>query len=155
MFDSLSWTQFFTQFHFIRPLWLLALIPMFFLVWLRWREESKPSWKDILPEHLRNAFKTVTVRNVALTAPYMHNGVYSTLEEVVDFYNRGGGLGLGLAVPNQTLSGDALGLTQGEIKDLVIFMETLTDTTNLTQIPVALPQFEDEKLNNRVIGGKY
>ncbi|HGF4999836.1 vWA domain-containing protein [Vibrio parahaemolyticus] len=55
MFDSLSWTQFFTQFHFIRPLWLLALIPMFFLVWLRWREESKPSWKDILPEHLRNA----------------------------------------------------------------------------------------------------
>ena len=106
-------------------------------------------------EHLRNAFKTVTVRNVALTAPYMHNGVYSTLEEVVDFYNRGGGLGLGLAVPNQTLSGDALGLTQGEIKDLVIFMETLTDTTNLTQIPVALPQFEDEKLNNRVIGGKY
>ncbi|HHG3262938.1 TPA: VWA domain-containing protein [Vibrio parahaemolyticus] len=55
MFDSLSWTQFFTQFHFIRPLWLMALIPMFFLVWLRWREESKPSWKDILPEHLRNA----------------------------------------------------------------------------------------------------
>ncbi|EOX4912046.1 VWA domain-containing protein [Vibrio alginolyticus] len=55
MFDSLSWTQFFTQFHFIRPLWLLALVPMFFLVWLRWREESKPSWKDILPEHLRNA----------------------------------------------------------------------------------------------------
>ncbi|MCS0348123.1 vWA domain-containing protein [Vibrio diabolicus] len=55
MFDSLSWTQFFTQFHFIRPLWLLTLIPMFFLVWLRWREESKPSWKDILPEHLRNA----------------------------------------------------------------------------------------------------
>ncbi|CAI2343410.1 TPR domain protein in aerotolerance operon [Vibrio parahaemolyticus] len=55
MFDSLSWTQFFTQFHFIRPLWLLALIPMFFLVWLRWREESKPSWKDVLPEHLRNA----------------------------------------------------------------------------------------------------
>ncbi len=55
MFDSLSWTQFFTQFHFIRPLWLMALIPMFFLVWLRWREESKSSWKDILPEHLRNA----------------------------------------------------------------------------------------------------
>ncbi|MBR9873153.1 MAG: VWA domain-containing protein [Vibrionaceae bacterium] len=53
MFDSLSLTQFFTQFHFIRPQWLLALIPMFFLVWLRWHEESKPSWKDILPDHLR------------------------------------------------------------------------------------------------------
>lgn len=53
MFDSLSLTQFFTQFHFIRPLWLLALIPMVFLIWLRWHEESKPSWKDILPDHLR------------------------------------------------------------------------------------------------------
>lgn len=53
MFDSLSLTQFFTQFHFIRPLWLLALLPMVFLIWLRWHEESKPSWKDILPDHLR------------------------------------------------------------------------------------------------------
>ncbi|MFN1549333.1 VWA domain-containing protein [Vibrio natriegens] len=53
MFDSLSLMQFFTQFHFIRPLWLLALIPMVFLIWLRWHEESKPSWKDILPDHLR------------------------------------------------------------------------------------------------------
>ncbi len=53
MFDSLSLTQFVTQFHFIRPWWLLALIPMFFLIWLRWHEENKPSWKDILPEHLR------------------------------------------------------------------------------------------------------
>ena len=53
MFDSLSLTQFFTQFHFIRPLWLLALIPLVFLIWLRWHEESKPSWKDILPDHLR------------------------------------------------------------------------------------------------------
>ncbi|MFZ3408068.1 vWA domain-containing protein [Vibrio chagasii] len=55
MFDSLAIQQFFTQFHFIRPLWLLAFVPMFFLLWLRWREETKPSWKDILPEHLRNA----------------------------------------------------------------------------------------------------
>lgn len=55
MFDSLVLQQVFTQFHFIRPLWLLAFIPMFFLLWLRWREETKPSWKDVLPEHLRNA----------------------------------------------------------------------------------------------------
>ncbi|MGP8306915.1 VWA domain-containing protein [Vibrio sp. YIC-376] len=53
MFDSLSLTQFFTQFHFIRPWWLLAFLPMLFLVWLRWHEESQPSWKDILPDHLR------------------------------------------------------------------------------------------------------
>ena len=55
MLDSLVLQQVFTQFHFIRPLWLLAFIPMFFLLWLRWREETKPSWKDVLPEHLRNA----------------------------------------------------------------------------------------------------
>ena len=55
MLDSLVFQQVFTQFHFIRPLWLLAFIPMFFLLWLRWREETKPSWKDVLPEHLRNA----------------------------------------------------------------------------------------------------
>jgi cytochrome c peroxidase len=106
-------------------------------------------------DHFRNAFKTVTVRNVAITAPYMHNGIYGSLEEVVQFYNRGGGTGIGLDVPNQTLSGDALGLTRGEINDIVIFMETLTDTTGLTEIPKYLPAFEDKKLNKRTIGGKY
>ncbi|HEQ3591045.1 TPA: hypothetical protein VGT17_005570, partial [Vibrio harveyi] len=54
-FSSMGLEQFFTQFHFIRPMWLLAFIPMFLLLWLRWREEAKPSWKDILPEHLRKA----------------------------------------------------------------------------------------------------
>lgn len=76
---------------------------------------------------LRNAFKTPTLRNVAVTAPYMHNGVYSTLEEVVDFYNKGGGVGLGIAVENQTLPSDELELTPKEVKDLVAFMKTLTD----------------------------
>ncbi|WP_295902515.1 VWA domain-containing protein [uncultured Vibrio sp.] len=60
MFDSLDFNaltlqQIVTQFHFIRPLWLLAFIPMCLLLWLRWREETKPTWKDILPEHLRTA----------------------------------------------------------------------------------------------------
>ncbi len=106
-------------------------------------------------EHFRNSFKTVTVRNIGITAPYMHNGIYLTLEEVVQFYNRGGGLGIGLEVPNQTLSGDALNLTQSEIKDIVIFMETLTDTTGIAETPSRLPLFNDEKLDKRVIGGKY
>ncbi len=47
------------------------------------------------------AFKTPTVRNASRTAPYFHHGRYGTLEEVVDFYDRGGGRGLGLNVPNQ------------------------------------------------------
>jgi cytochrome c peroxidase len=78
---------------------------------------------------LRNAFKTPTLRNVALTAPYMHNGQYQTLEEVLDFYNQGGGLGLGVVVENQTLPPDKLDLTKRDIADLKAFLLTLTDTT--------------------------
>jgi len=76
---------------------------------------------------LVGAFKTPTVRNVAVTAPYMHNGVFKTLEEVVDFYNKGGGQGLGYEVENQTLPFDELKLTKKEEKALVAFMKTLTD----------------------------
>jgi cytochrome c peroxidase len=75
----------------------------------------------------RNSFKTPTIRNVALTAPYMHNGVYKTLEEVIDFYDQGGGIGLGFALENQTLPEDKLNLTDPEKKQLIAFMKTLTD----------------------------
>ncbi|WP_238528026.1 cytochrome-c peroxidase [Aquimarina agarivorans] len=75
----------------------------------------------------KHFFKTPTVRNAALTAPYMHNGVYNTLEEVVDFYNRGGGKGIGINLPNQTLPFDNLNLTKSEQKDLVAFIKTLSD----------------------------
>jgi hypothetical protein len=57
------------------------------------------------------AFKTPTLRNIELTAPYMHNGVFKTLEEVVDFYDVGGGHWLGIRV-QQTLPTDSLHLTQ-------------------------------------------
>ncbi|MBF4472089.1 cytochrome-c peroxidase [Flavobacterium sp. HJJ] len=76
---------------------------------------------------LKNAFKTPSLRNVGITAPYMHNGVFSTLEEVIDFYNKGGGAGLGISVKNQTLPSDKLELTPKEAKALVSFMKTLTD----------------------------
>ncbi len=82
----------------------------------------------------RHAFRTPGLRNVALTAPYMHNGVYRTLEQVVEFYDVGGGVGLGLDVPNQTLPPDRLGLTKTEKAALVAFMQALTDTTG-TQPP--------------------
>ena len=74
---------------------------------------------------LKYAFKTPTVRNVARTAPYMHNGVYRTLDEVVEFYNKGGGNGLGFNLDNQTLPFDKLNLTEPEKKALVAFMEAL------------------------------
>lgn len=88
------------------------------------------------------SFKTTTVRNVALTAPYMHNGVYETLEEVIDFYNKGGGAGLGLDLSYQTLPDTPLNLNEQEKQDLITFMEALTDTTNMTSIPFSLPMFE-------------
>lgn len=79
----------------------------------------------------KNAIKTVTVRNIELTAPYMHNGSFSTLEEVIEFYNLGGGKGMGLQVENQTLSDERLNLSEREKKDLIAFLKTLTDTSGL------------------------
>ncbi|MGG6231867.1 cytochrome-c peroxidase [Tenacibaculum sp. SDUM215027] len=78
-------------------------------------------------EERKYFFKTSSVRNVSKTAPYMHNGVYETLEQVVDFYNKGGGQGLGHKVPNQTLPSDKLNLSEKEIEDLIAFIEALTD----------------------------
>ncbi|MET3027821.1 cytochrome c peroxidase [Flavobacterium sp. UW10123] len=98
---------------------------------------SEPSGTSLSPDkgryiynqmpQLIGAFKTPTVRNAAVTAPYMHNGVFKTLEEVVSFYNKGGGIGLGYEVENQTLPFDKLNLTVKAEKALVAFMKTLTD----------------------------
>ncbi|HEX8657758.1 MAG TPA: cytochrome c peroxidase [Hymenobacter sp.] len=77
--------------------------------------------------HQKHAFKTPTVRNAALTAPYMHNGVYQTLEQVLDFYNRGGGVGLGLAVPTQTLAEERLHLSKAEQQAIIAFVKSLND----------------------------
>ncbi len=73
------------------------------------------------------AFKTPTVRNSEKTAPYMHNGAFATLKEVVEFYDRGGGKGIGLTVPDQTLSAKPLNLTVIEKEDICLFIESLTD----------------------------
>jgi len=76
-------------------------------------------------------FKTPTVRNTALTAPYMHNGVYNTLEEVMNFYNLGGGGGLGFeGLDHQTLPFDNLNLSEKEISEIIAFIETLLDNSD-------------------------
>lgn len=76
----------------------------------------------------RFGFKTPTVRNAALTAPYMHNGALTSLDAVIDFYEKGGGVGLGMTLPNQTLPFDRLQLTAADKRALRAFMEALTDT---------------------------
>jgi cytochrome c peroxidase len=66
-------------------------------------------------------YKTPSLRNVALTAPYMHDGSLGTLRQVVEFYNGGG-------VPNELLDPRIrpLQLTTAEMDDLVAFLESLT-----------------------------
>ena len=67
------------------------------------------------------AFKSPTLRNIAVTGPYMHDGSMATLWDVIDHYNKGG-------VPNPNLDGgmQRLGLSETEIDDLVAFLATLT-----------------------------
>jgi len=76
-------------------------------------------------QSLEHAFKTPSVRNVSLTPPYMHNGVFATLDQVMDFYNKGGGAGLGIRPVNQTLPFDKLDLTAKETKQIIAFMKAL------------------------------
>lgn len=75
----------------------------------------------------KGAFKTPTVRNAAKTAPYMHNGAFQSLETLMEFYNQGGGAGMGLSVPSQTLSATKLNLTEKEKNDIIAFLNALTD----------------------------
>ncbi|MVF21712.1 photosynthetic protein synthase I [Methylocaldum sp. BRCS4] len=74
-------------------------------------QDPKDRWK----------YRTPALRNIALTAPYMHDGSLSTLEEVLEFYNRGG-------VPNKNLDPliKPLNLDPTEIKALVAFLQSLT-----------------------------
>ena len=81
----------------------------------------------------RYAFKTPTIRNSELTAPYMHNGVFSSLEQVIDFYDKGGGAGLGIGPAHQTLPREQLRLTPVEKKALIAFIRSLTDTVSYQQ----------------------
>jgi len=106
------------------------------------------------PEML-HAFRTGTVRNAAYTKPYMHNGVFSSLEEVIDFYDGGGGAGRGLAVENQTLSADSLHLSVSEKNDLLIFIQSLSENIPFEAPPTHLPVSRSKDLAARKVGGTY
>ena len=73
------------------------------------------------------AFKTPTLRNIAVTAPYMHDGSLKTLKEVVEFYNNGGRVNPDDPINDFQSSGiRPLELTDQQIDDLVAFLEALT-----------------------------
>lgn len=84
------------------------------------------------------AFKTSTLRNVAVTPPFMHDGSLATLRDVVEHYNNGGVTKKTDRV-NDFLSGGIrpLDLTEEEISDLVAFLETLTSPQFAAQKPTA------------------
>ena len=79
-------------------------------------------------------FRTPGLRNVALTAPYMHDGRMETLEEVVEHYNRGGHYS-----PNRSANVFPLGLDSVQVRALTAFLETLTDPRFVSN-PAFLPE---------------
>ena len=90
-------------------------------------------------------FRAPTLRNVALTAPYMHDGSVATLEEVIDHYAAGGRTiaagpfaGVGAASPWKSARLTGFTLDAGERADLVEFLRSLTDTDFVTD-----PRFAD------------
>lgn len=101
------------------------------------------------------AFRTGTIRNAMRTAPYMHNGVFKTLREVIDFYDAGGGAGHGLDPGNQTLSADSLHLSERDKNDLIAFMASLTENVPDPVVPERLPASKLRVLNKRKPGGIY
>lgn len=83
-------------------------------------------------------FITPTLRNIALTAPYMHRGQIPTLRQVLEHYNEGG-----QANPNSDPLVRPLGLTEQELNDLQSFLESLTDPTIATNSAFNSPKLVD------------
>ena len=83
----------------------------------RGREEITHKRED------RYKFRTPTLRNVALTAPYMHDGSLKTLDDVIAYYNAGGSVD-----PEQDARVKPLGLTEAEQKQLLAFLKSLTSS---------------------------
>ncbi|MEX2112551.1 MAG: parallel beta-helix domain-containing protein [Pirellulales bacterium] len=89
------------------------------------------------------AFKTTSLRNIELTAPYMHNGAFNRLEEVIKFYAKGGGRGEPNPVDGIDDKIGKFDITDAEVADLVAFLKALTDTSLQPvppeQVPSGLP----------------
>ncbi|HUJ88321.1 MAG TPA: cytochrome c peroxidase [Burkholderiales bacterium] len=92
------------------------------------------------PETELGKFKTPTLRNVALTAPYMHDGRFATLRDVLQFYAQGKAAGHGRVVGQREATLDLVPhLTPGQISDLIAFLDSLTGAP----LPAALTRQPD------------
>ena len=96
----------------------------------------------------RGRFRTPSLRNVAVTAPYMHDGRFRTLEEVIRQYAAGGEAArLGAPDPLRDPLIGGFTITEAEIADLVAFLESLTDTGFLVDPAFANPWPEGHPAN--------
>ena len=86
----------------------------------------------------RGKFLTPTLRNIAFTAPYMHDGRFQTMEQVVEHYNSGG-IPSQFADPLMKYQGVGLGLTNQEKTDLINFLKTLSDSSFTTNVAFLEP----------------
>lgn len=84
-------------------------------------------------------FRTPTLRNIELTAPYMHDGRFATLEDVLDHYSSGGHKSDNLDPLIVSKEEGGLGLTSGQKEDIIEFLRTLTDTSYLKNPDVLSP----------------
>jgi cytochrome c peroxidase len=78
-------------------------------------------------------FKVPSLRNIALTAPYMHDGRFKTLEEVLDFYSEGVHAGINTDSKMGMAYKGGVHLTKEEKKQIIIFLKTLTDSAFITE----------------------
>jgi cytochrome c peroxidase len=91
---------------------------------------------------LNGAFRIPTLRNIAVTAPYMHSGAFATLEQVVAFYNTRQGPPLPTGehvVLHWNIHPEGLGLSAAEVTAISAFLRTLTDESFLPTTPSAVP----------------
>jgi len=87
----------------------------------------------------KGLFRTPTLREVARTAPFMHNGIFFTLEEVIDFYDRGGGID---AFGTKSPLLKPLGLTKEEKAALRAFLESLSGAEAKAETATAPPDYQ-------------
>ncbi|MBA2611211.1 MAG: hypothetical protein H0U95_04515 [Bacteroidetes bacterium] len=101
------------------------------------------------------SFKTPGIRNIEATFPYMHNGAFRTIDQVIEFYNKGGGSVAKQKINHQTLPFDSLQLSPKEKDEIKSFLMSLSDNSYKNIAPKKLPQINDPVLNKRKIGGEY
>lgn len=103
----------------------------------------------------KGRFRVATLRNIAITAPYMHDGRFKTLKEVLDHYNEhikaSPFLSQFLQYKSNDLGGKRLRLTEQEKKDIISFLKLLTDSTFITDSRFSNPHLYESETQ----GTKY